>query len=165
MNNSLTNIYWDTKLPIYEISLLKLSNIGIKCLLLDVDGTLLSRNTEIIPCNVKDWINNSKETFELYLISNNLSEKRIAKIGDELGINYKFKANKPRTKYTLEVIRKMNIDKNNIAIIGDRIFTDMIVGNRCNIKTILVRSLNKKGAPKIFNVTLVLEKFFSKLLP
>tara|TARA_Y100000589_G_C27086025_1_gene601803 strand:- start:462 stop:962 length:501 start_codon:yes stop_codon:yes gene_type:complete len=163
--NSLTKIYWDAKSPIFEISISTLSNKGIKCLLLDVDGTLLSRNTEILPLNVKKWILNSKKFFDLYLISNNVSEKRISKIGHELGINYKYKALKPQKKHTLEVINKINIDKKNIAIIGDRIFTDIIVGNRCNIKTILVQSLNKKGAPKNFNVILMLEKFFSKFIP
>ena len=49
--------YLVTKLPIYKISHLKLKNIGITCILLDVDGTLLSRNSKIIPLNVKNWIN------------------------------------------------------------------------------------------------------------
>tara|TARA_B100000575_G_C22972044_1_gene561118 strand:- start:197 stop:694 length:498 start_codon:yes stop_codon:yes gene_type:complete len=165
MNNSLTSIYWDTKSPIYKISLSELSKMDIRCLLLDVDGTLISRNTEILPHKVKNWIQHSKELFDLYLISNNPSKKRIERIGHELGVNYKYKALKPRKKNILEVIKKMNIDKNNIAIIGDRIFTDIIVGNRCNIKTILVQSLNKKGLPKKFNATLMLEKLFSKFLP
>jgi len=165
MNNSLTTIYWDTKSPIYKISLSELSKRDIRCLLLDVDGTLINRNTEILPHKVKNWIQNSKELFDLYLISNNPSKKRIERIGNELGVNYKYKALKPRKKNILEVINKMNIDKNNIAIIGDRIFTDIIVGNRCNIKTILVQRLDKEGIPKKFNPTLLIEKFFSKFLP
>jgi len=164
MNSPLTKIYWDTKLPIYKVSHSKLSELGINCLLIDVDGTLLSRNSNIIPNKVKNWINKSKETFDLYLISNNPSEKRIYKIGKELGIKYKSRALKPRIKKTLEVINNFNIDKNNIAIIGDRIFTDIIVGNRCRVKTILIQRLNKKGIPLKFNLTLFLEKFFSLFL-
>tara|TARA_Y100000589_G_scaffold197896_1_gene186920 strand:+ start:99 stop:596 length:498 start_codon:yes stop_codon:yes gene_type:complete len=164
MNNSLTKIYWDTKLPIYKVSHSKLSELGITCLLIDVDGTLLSRNSNIIPLTVKNWIIKSKEIFDLYLISNNPSEKRIYKIGKELGINYKFRALKPRIKNTLEVINNFNKDKNNIAIIGDRIFTDIIVGNRCKIKTILIQRLNRKGLPLKFNTTLFFEKFFSLFL-
>lgn len=164
MNSLLTKIYWDTDLPIYKISHLDLSNYGIQCLLIDVDGTLLSRNSEIIPNNVKKWIVKSKDFFELYLISNNPSEKRISKIGTELGINYKFRALKPRRKCTLEIINKLKIDQNNIAIIGDRIFTDVIVGNRCKIKTILVKRLNKKGHPMKINPTLLLERLLSLLL-
>ena len=41
----------------------------------------------------------------------------------------------------------MNEDLKNIAIIGDRIFTDIIVGNRCNIQTILVKRLSRNGLP------------------
>ena len=164
MNSSLTKIYWDTNLPIYKVSHSKLSRLGITCILIDVDGTLVSRNSDIIPQKVKDWIIKSKKIFHLYLISNNPSEKRIYKIGKELGIKYKYKALKPRTKKTLEVINYLNNDKSNIAIIGDRIFTDIIVGNRCKIKTILIQRLNKKGLPLKFNTTLFFEKFISLFL-
>ena len=164
MNSSLTKIYWDTKLPIYKVSHSKLSKLGITCLLIDVDGTLLSRNSKIIPNKVKNWIIKSKEIFDLYLISNNPSKKRIYKIGKELGINYKYRALKPRIKNTLEIINNLNKDKNNIAIVGDRLFTDIIVGNRCKIKTILIQRLNKKGLPLTFNTTLFFEKFISLFL-
>ena len=164
MNSSLTKIYWDTKLPIYKVPHSELYKLGITCLLIDVDGTLLSRNSNAIPNKVKDWIVKSKEIFDLYLISNNPSKKRINKIGTELGINYKYRALKPCIKSTLEVINNLNKDKNNIAIIGDRIFTDIVVGNRCKIKTILIQRLNKKGLPLKFNMTLILEKFISLFL-
>ncbi len=164
MNSSLTKIYWDTKLPIYKLSHSQLYERGITSLLIDVDGTLLSRNSNIIPVKVKNWIIRSKEMFDLYLISNNPSEKRISKIGNELGIKYKYRALKPRIKNTLEVINNLNKDKNNIAIVGDRLFTDIIVGNRCKIKTILIQRLNKKGLPLKFNKTLFLEKFISLFL-
>ena len=75
--SSLVNVHWDSKLPIYEISHLKLQNEGIKSLLIDVDGTLLSRQSNIIPTNVKNWIKESKKFFSLYLISNNPSNERI----------------------------------------------------------------------------------------
>ncbi len=164
MNSSLTKIYWDTKLPIYKVSHSKLFELGITCLLIDVDGTLLSRNSNIIPNKVKKWIIKSKKIFNLYLISNNPSKKRINKIGEELGIDYKYRALKPRIKSTLEVINNLNKDKNNIAIVGDRIFTDIIVGNRCNIKTILIQRLNKKGLPLKFNATLFIERTLSLFL-
>ena len=66
--------------------------------------------------------------------------------------------------YTLDVISEMNEDSKNIAIIGDRIFTDIIVGNRCNIQTILVKRLSKNGLPIKMNLTLILEKLISNLL-
>ena len=159
--NTLTKADWDSKMPIYEISHERLFRQGLKCLLLDVDGTLLSKKSIDIPVKVKEWIYKAKTNFSLYLISNNPSKKRIQRISSELGINYEYKAFKPSRKITLNVIRKLNEDNNKIAIIGDRILTDVIVGNRCNIKTILVRRLNKKGVQVKFNFTLFIEKFIS----
>ena len=162
--SSIVKANWDSKLPIYEISHLKLQNEGIKSLLIDVDGTLLSRNSNLIPRNVKSWIEESKKLFSLYLISNNPSDERIRKIAKELEIRYKSNALKPRKKITLDAISEMNEDTKNIAMIGDRIFTDIVVGNRCNIKTILVKRLSKKGFPLKFNLTLQLEKLISIFL-
>ena len=82
----------------------------------------------------------------------------------ELDIRFKSNAQKPRKKITLDVIAEMNEDSKNIAIIGDRILTDVIVGNRCNIQTILVKRLNRKGLPIKMNLTLILEKLSSIFL-
>ena len=162
--SSIVKAYWDSKLPIYEISHFKLHKEGIKSLLIDVDGTLLSRQSSVIPTNVKEWIKESKKLFSLYLISNNPSNERIRKIAMELNIRYKSNAQKPRKKITLDVISEINENSNYIAIIGDRILTDIIVGNRCNIQTILVKRLNKNGLPIKLNLTLILEKLISIFL-
>ncbi len=158
---SIVEAYWDSKLPIYDISFSKLQQEGVNCLLIDVDGTLINRKSSRIPKAVKDWISESKKFFSLYLISNNPSEKRISKIAKDLDIRYKFNALKPRKKVTLEVIKEIKCDSNNIVIIGDRIFTDIIVGNRCNIKTILVKRLDRDGLPIKLNLTLLIEKLIT----
>ena len=159
--SSITKIWWNSKKPIYEISQSKLYSQGITSLILDVDGTLLSRKTSNIPIAVKNWIFKSKEYFSIYLVSNNPSIERISKIGNELGLNYKCKAFKPRKKNTLKVINTFEENNKKIAIIGDRILTDIIVGNRCGVNTILVQKLNKKGLPIKINLTLILEKLIS----
>ena len=161
---SILKINWDSNLPIYSISQYKLQKKEIRSILIDVDGTLVNRRSNMIPKTVKNWIRESKEIFSLYLISNNPSKKRIAKIAKELNLRYKYKASKPRKKVTLSVIEEIGIDPKNIAIIGDRIFTDIIVGNRCNIKTILVKRLNRDGLPMKFNLTLTIEKLISYFL-
>ena len=64
----------------------------------------------------------------------------------------------------MSVIKEIGIEPKNIAIIGDRIFTDIIVGNRCNIKTILVKRLNRNGLPIKFNLILTIEKLISHFI-
>ena len=65
---------------------------------------------------------------------------------------------------TLNAIKEVNYEVTNIAIIGDRIFTDIIVGNRCKIKTILVNRLKRDGLPTKFNLTLTIEKLISLII-
>ena len=161
---SVLKVNWDSNLPIYKISQSELQKEGIRSLLIDIDGTLINRRTNMIPKAVKNWIRESKKLFSLYLISNNPSKKRIAKIAKELNLKYKYNASKPRKKVTLSAIKEMGSDPKNIAIIGDRIFTDIIVGNRCNIKTILVKRLKRDGLPIKFNLTLTIEKLISHFI-
>ena len=161
---SILKVNWDSNLPIYALSQSDLQKKGIHSLLLDVDGTLINRNSNMIPKDVKSWIRESKEIFSLYLISNNPSKKRISKIAKELNLKYKYNASKPRKKVTLNAIKEIGREPKNIAIIGDRIFTDIIVGNRCNIKTILVKRLNRDGLPIKFNLTLTIEKLISHFI-
>ena len=87
---SILKVNWDSNLPIYEISQSELQKKGIHSLLLDVDGTLVNRKSNMIPQSVKNWIKESKKLFTLYLISNNPSKKRIAKIAKELNLRYKY---------------------------------------------------------------------------
>jgi hypothetical protein len=161
---SILKVNWDSNLPIYDISQSELQKKGIHSLLLDVDGTLVNRKSTIIPKAVKNWIRESKKLFSLYLISNNPSKKRIEKIANELNLSYKYNASKPRKKITLSAIEEIGSDPKNIAIIGDRIFTDIIVGNRCNIQTILVKRLKRDGLPFKFNLTLTIEKLISHFI-
>ena len=161
---SILKINWDSNLPIYAISQSELQRKGIHSLLLDVDGTLVNRKSNMIPKAVKNWIRESKKLFSLYLISNNPSKKRIEKIAKELNLKYKYNASKPRKKVTLSAIEEIGGEPKNIAIIGDRIFTDIIVGNRCDIKTILVKRLNRDGLPIKFNLTLTIEKLISQFI-
>ena len=161
---SILEVHWDSNLPIYAISQTDLQKKGIHSLLIDVDGTLVNRKSNSIPKAVKNWIIESEKFFSLYLISNNPSKKRIAKIAKELNLRYKHNASKPRKKVTLSAIKEIGSEPKNIAIIGDRIFTDIIVGNRCNIKTILVKRLKKDGLPIKFNLTLTIEKLITQFI-
>ena len=161
---SILKVNWDSNLPIYAISQSELQKKGIHCLLLDVDGTLVNRKSTKLSKDVKNWIIKSKKFFTLYLISNNPSKKRISEIAKELNLRYIYNASKPRKKMTLNAIKEVNYELKNIAIIGDRIFTDIIVGNRCNIKTILVKRLKRDGLPIKFNLTLTIEKLISHFI-
>tara|TARA_B100000700_G_scaffold140926_1_gene156898 strand:+ start:126 stop:632 length:507 start_codon:yes stop_codon:yes gene_type:complete len=136
---------WEPLLSLPELPIEHFINKGIKALILDADKTLL-HNTQTIPENsVKEWINKAKENFILHILSNNPSKNRISKIAEELDLPYTYLAAKPRRYCIRRVIRKLSINENNIAIIGDRIFTDVLGGNRMGLYTVLVKPIESNG--------------------
>ena len=135
---------------------------GIKFLLLDVDGTLLAKNKIIVCNNVRNWVIAAKKEIDLHLLSNNPSRNRIKKVAAQLDLDFTYAAAKPSRKALRKVIQSRNYSNNNVAIIGDRIFTDVLAGNRLGIYTILVKPINIRTYPS--NKLQNFEKALSKLI-
>ena len=138
---------WNSGVSIINLSQSEILSRGIKSLLLDVDGTLLPRKEDTINNSVKDWIKISKKYFNIHLISNNPSRHRIKNIANQINLSYSYKATKPRRRELLNYLTKTGESKTEVAIIGDRLFTDVRAGNRLGIYTILVKPTNSEGLP------------------
>ena len=117
----------------------------IKALILDVDGTLISGNKPQLSNDIKSWVINSKKYFYTYLFSNNPSRNRINIIARQLDLEFTFSGGKPCKRKLEKILDKIPYSSNEIAIIGDRVFTDILVGNRLGMYTILVDSVDCDG--------------------
>ena len=136
----------------------------IKALILDVDGTLISGNKPVLSNDIKKWILNSKEHFYIYLYSNNPSKKRIKLIAEQLDLEFTYSGSKPSKRKLKNIIDKIPYSSNEIAIIGDRIFTDILVGNRLGMYTILVDSVDSHGKRIERNNFQSVERYFAKII-
>lgn len=136
----------------------------IAVLILDVDGTLISGRDISLPTNIKEWVFNAKEHFYIYLLSNNPSKKRIKQIADQLDLDYSYAASKPRKKTLENVLKGIQHKPNKIAIIGDRVFTDILVGNRLGLYTILVDSVDSNGKKNENNIFQVIERKIATII-
>tara|TARA_Y100001968_G_scaffold325948_1_gene368092 strand:- start:627 stop:1136 length:510 start_codon:yes stop_codon:yes gene_type:complete len=164
MGKSLLVPKWEANKTINNIPIDLLKDKGIKVILLDVDNTLLPRRSTLLSSSILNWLIEAKKHFKLYLISNNPSKKRIKNVADQVDIGFTFSASKPRRSKVLKVINTFDCDIKDIAIIGDRIFTDIWSGNRLNLYTILVRAVKADGTEFKRNYYQRAEKFLSKLL-
>ncbi len=149
---------------IKSISIEVLKKKNIKFILLDVDGTLIPRGELNIHQSIKSKIIKLKNHFPIHLISNNPSRSRIEYISTQLNLDFTFRAQKPFINKTIEVIKHISQPKSNIAIIGDRYYSDIFVGKRLKIFTILVRPIDKNGETCKNNITQIIEKLIFKLL-
>ncbi|NCJ08406.1 YqeG family HAD IIIA-type phosphatase [Synechococcales cyanobacterium C] len=114
-------------------------------LVLDVDDTLVStRNSEVSP-EVTQWLLSMQEVATVSLVSNNLSRTRIRRIGNSLDLPYTFGARKPSRRKLRQAVAAMSLPTHRVAMVGDRIFTDVVAGNRLGMFTILVEPM---GSPQ-----------------
>lgn len=115
----------------------------IKGLLLDLDNTLLPWGECQVPNDIRIWLQGAKEQgVRLCLVSNSF-EKRVAGIARSIDVNYVHWARKPAKYGFSKAIREMNLLPQNVAVIGDQVFTDIWGGNRLGCYTVLVAPLSK----------------------
>ncbi len=114
--------------------------------------------------DIKNWVFNSKKHFDIYLFSNNPSKKRIKLIADQLDLKFTHSGGKPSKKKLNKLIDKFPYSTSEIAIIGDRIFTDILVGNRLGMYTILIDSIDYYGNKIEKNSFQFIERHLAKII-
>lgn len=129
---------------ITEITTGFLKDNHIEALILDVDNTLLDIDLNIVD-GLEEWYKDIKASgIKAIIVSNSNKLHKIKKVADLLDIEYISFAMKPMKKGLRKAQEKLNISPNNIAVIGDQIFTDVVGANRCNMFSILVKPLAEK---------------------
>ncbi|MDO8886745.1 YqeG family HAD IIIA-type phosphatase [Candidatus Oleimmundimicrobium sp.] len=128
---------------IFNIDFKWLQKRNIKGLLIDLDNTIVPRKEREVSKNLIEWFSElSKKGFKVCIISNNW-KARTGKIGKSLGVPVVARAVKPRRKAFERGMKILKTNREQTAVIGDQIFTDVFGGNRMNLLTILVVPLSK----------------------
>lgn len=127
-----------------QITIELLEKNKIKALILDVDNTLIDYNRNLSK-NVVEWAKKIKEQgIKLYILSNTNHKEKVEEVSKALEIPYRNLAKKPFKAGFLKVQEELKEKPENIGVVGDQIFTDVIGGNRCKMFTILVEPIDKK---------------------
>ncbi|WP_088240104.1 YqeG family HAD IIIA-type phosphatase [Calothrix rhizosoleniae] len=136
---------------ILEGSVLKLTpqiveEYKLKGLVLDVDETLVPITTSQASDELQTWIEQMRTSVSLWLVSNNLNESRISSIAKSLDLPYYLGAAKPSRRKIREALTQMNLPVEEVGMVGDRLFTDVVAGNRLGMFTIFVEPIIHPGA-------------------
>ncbi len=142
---------------ITSINYEKLKNSGIKCILFDLDNTLLKKGDKKLEEKIEKKLILLKKDFKIIIISNNFKRK-ISKICSIIDVDFVSFSRKPFSFGFKKVTSRYNLKKEEICIIGDQLVSDILGGNRYGIKTILVDPLGEKDL-KITKVNRILETF------
>lgn len=128
---------------IFDIDYDKLKKDGIKCLVFDLDNTLGLIDEMECPKESKKLLNKLKKDFHVFISSNN-TRKRVEPYVRGLDIEGEYFSLKPLPKGLMRIRRKLGIKRNEIAMIGDQIVTDVFSGKLYGVKTVLVDPLGVK---------------------
>ena len=129
---------------ITDISLDFLKENNIKALILDVDNTLIDINRIMVDGLVEWHKKMVSGGIKTIILSNSNKIDKIEQVAKALNIEYLYLGLKPSKLGFKKAISKLEIEPENIAAIGDQIFTDVIGANRCGIFSILVKPISKQ---------------------
>lgn len=121
-----------------------LKQYQIKGLLLDVDNTLLDFDKKLLQ-GIEPWIEEMKKSkIKMCILSNSNKKEKVEMVAKKLDLPYIFLAMKPFRKGFKKGKEILQLDNENIAVVGDQIFTDVIGANRNQMISILVEPIAEK---------------------
>ena len=130
-----------------DIDLDSLWDAGIRCMLVDMDNTLLSRETGEISPETQEWLDAAaRRGMAVCLVSNNWH----ASVMDEaaaLGLPIIHKAMKPFPLAYAVARRRMGFTRRESVGVGDQLMTDVIGSHLSGMRAILVLPLAQKDLP------------------
>lgn len=125
-----------------EIDSLKEKNI--KGIAIDVDNTLIDYK-QVLSEEVKNWIKKVKENgFKICILSNSNNKNKVQKVASALDLQYIMVAKKPFKFGFKKACKLLDLLPENIAVIGDQVFTDVIGANNMGMFSVYVEPINKK---------------------
>jgi HAD superfamily phosphatase (TIGR01668 family) len=124
-----------------------LSRFNVKGLILDVDDTLVPFcQAETHPA-LQTWMDQAKQVGSVWLVSNNINSHRIKRIAKLLDVPYITSAAKPSRRKLQQALEAIDLPADQVAMVGDRLFTDILAGNRLGLFTILVEPMPSQDQP------------------
>ena len=128
---------------IFDINYELLRNKGIKVLIFDLDNTIMMVDEEVPSPKVVKLFEKLNSDFKIFIASNNVKE-RVRRIGKYMNVHAFYSVVKPTKKIKKLLLHKYDVSMDKVAIIGDQIVTDIFMGNRLSMHTVLVDPLGEK---------------------
>jgi hypothetical protein len=137
-----------------------LAEDGVAALLVDLDNTLLPRDSVDVPDELREWATSvDQHGLRMCLVSNNWHD-RVTAVADELGLPMVSKAVKPLPFAFLKALGILDARPQQAAVVGDQLFTDIVGGNLIGAKTVLVEPLSRTDLPH----TLLLRRLEARIM-
>lgn len=135
---------YETVESVFTIDYDKLYAMGIRGLIFDIDNTLVHHGDDSTPAIDDLFREIQAKGFKTLLLSNN-EEKRINRFILNIRTYYIHDADKPKPAAYWRALEVMELEKDQVVVIGDQVFTDVLGANLAGLPSILVKFLRWPG--------------------
>ncbi len=140
-----------------DISVEYLRKQGIGGLILDIDNTLTTHDNPIPSDGVAHWLDTMRENDIKMIVLSNNHGPRVEPFAKILGLDYISEGKKPLTSGFKRCAKALSLQKQELCIIGDQIFTDVLGGNLYGCHSILVEPIQPEST-RFFRFKRAMEK-------
>ena len=132
------------KKSVFDINYDLLKKQKIKVIIFDLDNTIAFIHEKSPSKEIIALFKKLNKIFDKIIIASNSPKRRVKNFGDELNCLYYANLVKPTKLIEKKLFKDLKLNKAEICLIGDQLMTDILLGNRIGVKTILVDPLGKK---------------------
>lgn len=115
---------------------------GVKLLMLDFDNTIVPYTTNEPTKEMAAWLQMMTESSVEICVVSNSKKNRVKIFCDKYGIPCITHAKKPGTRGIRECLSRYGLPKENCALAGDQIYTDVLGGNSAGVQSVLVKAIH-----------------------
>lgn len=119
----------------------QLERWGVRGLILDVDNTLTTHDNPQPHPEVLLWLEQMRSAGISMMILSNNHPPRVEPFAELLELPFTADAAKPLPKGFRRAAARLGLPREQIAVVGDQIFTDILGGNFFGTKTVLVEPI------------------------
>lgn len=116
---------------------------GIKALILDVDNTLTGHGSQQLPEDIAAWLEEMRTAGITMMICSNNIASRVAPFAERIGLSFRAFCCKPSPLGLRWAHKALGVQKHEVALVGDQIFTDALGANLYGIPVLLVQPMHE----------------------
>lgn len=146
-----------------DISIEILNKYGIKALILDVDNTLSTHHGQVLTDGLTEWLELMRQNGIKMTVLSNSNSKRLTPFAQKIGLDFISLGLKPLPFGYWRALKRLGTNKNETAIVGDQLFTDVIGGNVVGVVSVLLTPIKPETSLR-FRMKRRVERFLIKKL-
>ncbi len=154
------NLY---KYRVTDISVEDLKKLKVNTLFLDVDNTLSIHHGKEYVDGLYKWLSNMKENGISLILTSNSKFQRVEPFAKGLDLDFVSMSLKPLSRGFRIAKKRLGADKNEICVVGDQMFTDVLGAKLYGVKVILLKPILLEDKIS-FKIRRYLEKVLIRLL-